>query len=105
VDIRKLKNGIYKAYGERLTVVAMEPNLRKHFVAFKKYDTDDSFLNRLSIHYPILKTKKGKIKVAKFAGCWYIRSAKDERLLMIHDPETDDIDRAEYSKDGKRRRK
>jgi len=103
VTIRKLKNGLYKFYGKKLTVVEISPNLRKHLITFMKYDTDVLFLKKLARSYPLVKTRKAKIKVEKFGGCWYIRSAKDERLLTIHDPETDDIKKINYSKPSRRK--
>ena len=89
--IRKLKDGTYKATGKRFNVVAMEPNLRKNIKAFMELDEDEGFLKRLCLNHPKAKEKKVKLKVKKFGGCWKIRCAETDGLIMIHDLEFDSV--------------
>jgi len=90
VNIRKLKNGAYKATGDYLfNEVSMEPNLRKNIKSFMELEKSEGFRRRLYLNYPLAKVKKVKLKIEKFGGCWKIYCAKTDRLIMIHDLEFD----------------
>ena len=91
VNIRKLKDGTYKATGDYLfNVVSIEPNLRKNIKAFMELENDSGFRKRLYLNYPLAKAKKVKLKVKKFGGCWKVYCVKTDRLIMIHDLEFDE---------------
>lgn len=87
MNIRKLKDGTYKATGQLFNVVAIEPNLRKNIKAFMELEDDEGFLKRLYLNHPKAKKRKAKLKVKKFGGCWKIRCAETDKLIMIHDLE------------------
>ena len=90
VNIRKLKDGTYKATGDHLfNVVSMKPNLRKNIKSFMELEKCEGFRRRLYLNYPLAKAQKVKLKVKKFGGCWKIYCAKTDRLIMIHDLEFD----------------
>lgn len=96
VNIRKLKDGTWKATGDYLfNVVSMKPNLRKNVKKFMELEQNDAFKRRFYLNYPNAKAKKVKLKVEKFGGCWKIYSAKTGKLIMIHD--------LEFSKDRLKR--
>ncbi len=91
VNIRKLKDGTYKATGDYLfNVVLIKPNLRKNIKAFMELENDSGFRRRLYLNHPLAKAKKVKLKVKKFGGCWKVYCAKTDRLIMIHDLEFDE---------------
>jgi hypothetical protein len=91
VNIRKLKDGTYKATGDYLfNVVSIEPNLRKNIKTFMELENSSGFRKRLYLNHPLAKAKKIKLKVKKFGGCWKIYCAKTDRLIMIHDLEFDE---------------
>ena len=91
VNIRKLKDGTYKATGDHLfSVVSMKPNIRRNIKAFMELENDRGFRRRLYLNHPQAKAKKVKLKVKKFGGCWKIYCAKTDRLIMIHDLEFDE---------------
>jgi len=91
VNIRKLKDGTYKATGDYLfSVVSIKPNLRKNIKTFMELENNRGFRKRLYLNHPQAKAKKVKLKVKKFGGCWKIYCAKTDRLIMIHDLEFDE---------------
>jgi len=88
VNIRKLKDGTYKATGDYLfNIVSMEPNLRKNVKDFMDLENDNGFKQRFYFNHPLAKVKKVKLRVKKFGGCWKIYCAETNRLIMIHDLE------------------
>ena len=89
MSIRKLKDGTYKATGENFNVVKMEPNLRRNMKTFMELDEDEGFLKRLCFNHPKTIKRKVKLKVKKSGGCWKVRCADTDKLIMIHDLEFD----------------
>jgi hypothetical protein len=102
---RKLKDGTWKGTGSRFNIVAIKPNLKKSINTVLSFEDSKGFMGRLERVCPIVKTKKVKLRIKKFGGCWRIAN-EDGKLLFFHDLEYVDKERIhKVSKRGRRKKK
>ena len=101
---RKLKDGTWKGTGSRFNIIAMKPNLKKNINEVLSLEECSGFMGRLEIVCPTVKTKKTKLRVEKFGGCWRIAN-EDNKLLFFHDLEYVDEERKHKAPRRGRRKK
>lgn len=89
---RKLKDGTWKGTGSRFNIISMKPNLKKNVNMVLNLEESRGFMSRLERVCPRIKTKKVKLRVEKFGGCWRIAN-EDDKLLFLHDLEYEDKER------------